>query len=120
MTIDKLSHDQKLALVALIELVTLSDGTISEGEEKQIGLISQKLGEESYRALLDETDSRFSSEADLKAFLETIVDRESREAIYGLVMEEVINSPSVVPQRDLLEWLESHWNVCSREITNDD
>ncbi len=111
MTLTQLSHEQKLALVALLELFTMADGTVSDGEVAQINRIADGLGDEAYRELLDETAERFADVEMLKASLLTINERAARELIYGFVLEEVMSSPSTTPIPDLLEWLRGEWQI---------
>lgn len=115
MTLTELSHDQKLALVALVELFTMADGVVSDGEAAQINKIAEALGDEEYRELLDETETRFADVDMLKASLQTINEQGARELIYGLVMEEVMTSPSTTHGPDLLDWLKAEWNVAVSE-----
>ncbi len=111
MTLTELSHEQKLALVALLELFTMADGTVSDGEVAQINRIADGLGDVAYRDLLDETEERFADVEMLKASLLAINERAARELIYGLVMEEVMNSPSTIPSPELLDWLKEKWEI---------
>ena len=110
MTLSGLSHDQKLGLVALLELFAMSDGVVSESETKQINKIVEGLGDEEYRKLMDEADTQFADVDMLKSWLEAIKERGARELIYGLVMEEVMNAPTTV-HTELLDWLKSEWNI---------
>ena len=50
MTFIELDREQQVALVALVEAVTLSDGYVSEGEEGQISKLADALGNDHYRA----------------------------------------------------------------------
>jgi len=111
MTLTELSHEQKLALVALLELFTMADGTVSDGEVAQINRIADGLGDVAYRDLLDETEERFADVEMLKASLLAINERAARELIYGLVMEEVMHSPSTIPSPELLDWLKEKWEI---------
>jgi len=111
MTLSGLSHDQKLGLVALLELFAMSDGVVSEGETKQINKIVKGLGDEKYRKLIDEADSKFTDVDMLKSWLESIKERGARELIYGLVMEEVMNAPATTPSPELLDWLKAEWDI---------
>ena len=111
MTLSQLDHEQKLALVALLELFTMADGMISEGEAAQINTIAEGLGDVAYRELLDEAETRFADVDMLKESLLTIKERGARELIYGLLLEEVMNSPAVSPSPELLEWLKDAWAI---------
>jgi hypothetical protein len=111
MTLLQLDHEQKLALVALMELFALADGSVSESEESQINQVADTLGDDAYRELLDEAESRFADIDMLKGLLLTIKERGARELIYGMVMEEVMSSPSPVQSPDLLDWLKDEWDI---------
>ena len=111
MTLSGLSHDQKLGLVALLELFAMSDGVVSESETKQISKIAEGLGDEEYRELMNEADSQFADVDMLKSWLEAIKERGARELIYGLVMEEVMNAPTTTHSPELLAWLKDEWEI---------
>ncbi|MBT3192741.1 MAG: hypothetical protein HN341_09330 [Verrucomicrobia bacterium] len=115
MTLSQLSHEQKLALVALLELFTMADGTVSDGEAEQINQIAEELGDAEYRTLLDETETRFEDIEMLKESLLTIRERAARELIYGLLMEEVMNAPTTGHRPELLEWLKAEWAIEVKE-----
>ena len=66
MTISDLSHDQQVALAALLEWVIASDGVVSAAEGQEIGLIAGELGDDTYRALLDEAEARCPDQRALK------------------------------------------------------
>ncbi len=116
MTIDKLSHEEKLGLVALLELVAMSDGTVSDGEIEQINLLAKQLGDDEYRSLLDEADTRFAGVDGLKEFLKDINAPDSQEAIFGFVMEEAQKSPTIGARHGIIDWLASLWGIEIREL----
>jgi hypothetical protein len=111
MELKELTHDEQLALVALVEVVVASDAEVSEDEESFVVRLASTLGDDAYRALIDEADERFSDEAELKAFLATITRQDARELIYGTVLEAAL--PDVIDRHEssLLGWLASTWNV---------
>ena len=111
MTLTGLSHEQKLALVALLELFAMSDGVVSEGEVKQINRIAEGLGDEEYRELMNEADTHFEDVEMLKESLLTIKERAARELIYGILMEEVMSAPTTAHSPELLDWLKSEWDI---------
>jgi hypothetical protein len=117
MTIKELSHEEQIALVALLEAVAITDRDLSEVKEQELGKVAQTLGDEKYRELIAETESRFGDLEDLKPFLKRISNQETRELIYGEVLEEI--GPEAAFDRsesDLLEWLAQTWNI-QTEIT---
>ena len=112
MTMEDLNHEQLVALAALIERITISDGTVSEGEAEEINVLVENLGEQEFRALLDEAEERFEDEDDLKAFFESIEDQEAGELIYGIALDEYMSSPTLEQSTpDLLDWLADTWNI---------
>ena len=112
MTLKELTHEQKLALTALIEAVTISDGNVSDSEEQKINRLMDEFGEENFRALLDEVETRFESREDLYEFLEGFENKEACELIFGTVMDEVMASPSTDGgPTELLDWLAVTWGV---------
>jgi hypothetical protein len=111
MTLEHLSHEQKLALVALLELFTMADGSVSDAEAVNINKIAEALGVDAYRELLDEVETRFADVEMLKASLLTIKERAARELIYGVAMEEVMSTPSATPSPEILDWLRTEWEI---------
>lgn len=116
MKISELTNDQQVALVAVIEAIAMSDGTIDEGEQKTIGQIATELGEDTYRELLRDADKRYPNIDALKQLLETITDQDARETIYGLAMQDAMLSPAINHlQSKMLEWLRENWNITVKE-----
>ena len=111
MTISDLSHEQKLALVALLELFTMADGVVYENELKEINVVANALGDEEYRSLLEEAESHFSDVEMLKASLETIKEREAQELIFGLLLEDVMSAPGIPRSSAMLDWLKDTWKI---------
>ena len=112
MELTELTRNQQLALVALIENITMTDGTVVEGEQQKIGQIAEKLGEDNYRELLNDVDERIKDEDALKQFLLEVADQKARNLIYGAAMEEVMLAPSVSHgQSELLDWLKDKWTI---------
>jgi hypothetical protein len=61
---------------------------------------------------VDEAESQLADPDALKSYLKTLHGQEARDLIYGTVMEEVMNAPSVAHGgSELLDWLRAAWNV---------
>jgi len=90
MELSDLTHDERLALVALVETVVASDATVSEDEQTHIATLAAAFGDEAYRALVTEADERFADEAELKRFLAALMRQEARELIYGTVLDAAL------------------------------
>lgn len=106
-----LTHDERIALVALLELVVESDANVSEGELDEIAAVADELGAEEYRALAAEVDRRFADEDALKTFLRTISRQEAREVIYGAALEAALPEAVGVRESEALDWLAAEWKV---------
>jgi hypothetical protein len=111
MELRELTHDERLALVALLELVVESDRNPADGEVGEIERVIEALGREDYRQLVAEVDRRFPTEAELRAFLPAIVRQEARDLIYGTALDTAIEDGVDVWESKLLEWLAKLWNV---------
>jgi hypothetical protein len=111
MELQDLTHDERIALVALIQAVAGSDAEVSDDEEAQIASIADAFGDEGYRELATEADERFPDEASLKTFLGALRRQEARELIYGTVLATAL--PDVIDRHEssLLGWLATEWNV---------
>jgi uncharacterized tellurite resistance protein B-like protein len=111
MELSDLTHDEQLALVALVEVIVASDATVSDDEQEQIGMIVDAFGDDAYQALADEADERFGDEAALKTFLVGLQRQEARELIYGTALETAL--PDVIDRHEssLLGWLATAWSI---------
>jgi hypothetical protein len=114
MELQDLTHDERLALVALLEVVVASDTEVSEDEVSQIDRIAAAFGDEAYRALADEADERFADEAALKPFLGGIERQEARELVYGTILEAALPDVIDTHESSLLGWLATAWKITVR------
>jgi hypothetical protein len=111
MELRDLSHEERLALVALLEVVLESDRTVSDGEVADIDQVVGELGREEYERLVVEVDQRFPTEDELKAFLPSITRQDARELIYGTVLDTAIEDAVDARESAILDWLAALWNV---------
>lgn len=111
MTLKDLSHDERLALVALTEVAVISDRDISDQEVEQIDAIVEELGEESFHVLAEEAEARFPERAALKSFLGTITRPDARELILGTVLSETLADTLPHEQARFIDWLAKEWKV---------
>jgi len=111
MTINELSHDEKLALVALTEVAVISDRDITDNEVAQVEAIVDELGEDLFHELAEEAESRFSERTALKAFLKTLTNPDARELIYGTVLNENLANTIPHEQAEFMDWLATTWNL---------
>ncbi len=111
MTINELSRDEKLALVALTEVAIISDRDITDIEVAQVEAIVDELGEDLFHELAEEAESRFSERTALKTFLTTITNPDSRELIFGTVLNENLANTIPHEQAQFMDWLSATWNL---------
>jgi uncharacterized tellurite resistance protein B-like protein len=112
-----LRGDERLALVALLKVAVVADGSVSDEEVEEIGEVVDAFGEREYRELVDEVSRRFQSQDDLKTFLETIERPEARELIYAFFLEEAAAEALRGRESEMVAWLGDTWKI---EIEIDD
>ena len=111
MELTDLDPNERLALVALIEATVRADHGVSQQEEEAIADIIDALGEGAYREAVEAADKRFTSEGDLKTFLQGIQREEARNLIYGTVLDLAMSDVVTGSESPLLSWLAATWNV---------
>jgi len=109
-----LTRDERIALVALLEMVVDSATILTDGDVAQVNEIMAAVGEQQYQDAVAEVDRRFRDEAAVKQFLATITRQDARERIYAAVLEAAL--PDSINDREaaLLEWLASEWHTSVR------
>jgi uncharacterized tellurite resistance protein B-like protein len=116
MELTDLTHDEQLALVAVIELVVAADRTVSDDEQAAMARVAAVIGDENYRALAATSDERFADDASLRAFLTGLQRQEARELIYGTVLEVALPDTVDTQESSFLEWLAKAWSITVRIV----
>ena len=111
MELSDLRGDERLALVALLEVAVVADGSVSDDEVGEIRQVVKTFGEDEYRKLVDEVSRRFQTQDDLMTFLETIQRREAQEFIYGFFFGEAAGEALRGREPELVDWLAEVWNI---------
>jgi hypothetical protein len=111
MELSDLRGDERLALVALLKVAVIADGSVSDEEVEEIGDVVDAFGDGEYRELVNEVSRRFQSQDDLKTFLETIKRPEARELIYGFFLEEAAPEAIRGHESELVAWLADAWKI---------
>ena len=111
MELSELDPNERIALVALIKTMALADHAVSSEEEDMLAGLIDEMGEEQYATAIDAADRRFETEAQLKAFLQTIQREEARELIYATALDLAMADVVSGNESPLLRWLASTWNV---------
>ena len=110
-TIASLTADERLALVALIERVLLSERSADEDEADALEAFAEEFGEEEFAALVARAGSDFEDDDRLKAFLGTITDPDARELILGTVVELALVEGVQTGEGEWIGWASEAWNV---------
>ncbi|TMA81369.1 MAG: hypothetical protein E6J72_05675 [Deltaproteobacteria bacterium] len=100
MELGELNEDERIALVALLEMVVASDRDVTLEDLTQI--------------------KRFADDDAARAFLLTIQRQEARELIYETALEAAMADSIGPKESDLLTWLAERWNVPVRFADVDD
>jgi hypothetical protein len=111
MELPDLNQDERTALVGLLKLIVMSDGEVSEGELEHVETLVEAFGDDGYQRSLDTFEQRFSDEESFKKFLKTIGRQESRDLIFGTVLESAGEGALDGAETGLIDWLAQQWNV---------
>ena len=117
MELSDLRGDERLAVVALLKVAVVADGSVSDEEVEEISDVVEAFGQSEYRKLVDEVSRRFQSQADLKTFLETIQRPEARDLIYDFFLEQAAGEALRGRESELVDWLAVVWQL---EVKIDD
>lgn len=111
MDLKDLTHEERVALVALLQLVVDADATASDDELTVLERIAAAAGESAYAEAAQEADERFRDDAALQAFLPSITRQEARELIYGAVLEAALPDAMGAHESTMLDWLAREWGI---------
>lgn len=111
-----LTDDERLALVALLEVVAEADQYVTDDEAQEVRRIVKLLGRKAYEAAAEEADRRFEDKAELRSFLPTIARKEARELIFETVLELALADAPVKAEAEVLDWLRDIWDIDVRVV----
>ena len=113
MELEDLNQDERTALVGLMKMAVMSDGSVSEEELEYVEDLVDAFGEDGYQRTLDAFEKRFTDSDDFKKFLKTVgVGREdARELIFGTVLESAGAEAVEGREAELLDWLAKTWDI---------
>ena len=114
MELKDLTKEERVALVALIELVTEADAVVTNEEANSIDAVVEALGDEAYDEAADEIDRRFDDQMQLREFLPTITRQAARELIYATALEAAMVNSVDPREGELLDWLAGCWGITTR------
>jgi hypothetical protein len=119
MELRELNQDERTALIGLMKLVVMSDGSVSEEELEHVEDLVEAFGEDNYQQTLDAFEKRFMNADSFRMFLRTIGRQDARELIFGTLLQGAGAEAIEGQESELLDWLANTWNV-SIEIADTD
>src|SRR4029079_18453879 len=111
MELEDLNQDERTALVGLMKLIVMSDGSVTEDELEHVESLVDAFGEGEYQRTLEAFEKRFTDEASFREFLRKVGREEAREVIFGTVLEGAGEGALDGQEADLLDWLSKAWNI---------
>lgn len=111
MELSDLNHDERTALIGLMKLTVLSDNDVSEDELEHIETLVEAFGEGEYQRMLDAFEKRFVEVAPFRDFLRGISRKDTRDLIFGTVLEAADEGALEGREADLLDWLSKTWDI---------
>jgi hypothetical protein len=111
MELSDLNQDERTALVGLMKVVVMSDGSVTEDEIEHVESLVDAFGEGEYQRTLDAFEKRFLDEGSFREFLRGIGRQDARELIFGTLLESAGEGALDGGETDLLDWLSKTWNV---------
>ena len=111
MTLQELTRDEQLALVALSEVTVVSNRTVTDTEVAELDSLVHELGEDLFHELAEQAEIRFADRQVLKAFLKGIARPEARELIYGTALTEALADTLPHEESQFLDWLATEWGI---------
>ena len=109
--LEDLNHEERVALLGLMQKVVAADGKVSDGEREEIAMLVDAFGEDGYREAFDEAAANFGDIESLKRFLTNVGRPEAREEIMGVVLEAAIPGAVEGHESELIEWLGKTWGI---------
>ena len=111
MDVAELTSQEQVALMALIDLLILSDGEVSEGEEAHIKMLVDEMGEEDYLDALDEARAWVTDVDDLEDLLRKVKRPEAQEMILAAVLEVALDEGIDAREDELIELAARVWEI---------
>ena len=111
MDLKDLNADERIALVALLEIIVAADRNVSYEELAQIKGVIHGLGDRAYREAVTAADERFDSDDTAYEFIAGIERPEARELIYATALEAAAAHGVAGRESELLTKLQRRWKL---------
>jgi uncharacterized tellurite resistance protein B-like protein len=110
-SLDQLSEEEQLALVALLKLIVRADKELSSPEVQQLQDVARQIGTERWRQLVATARERFRTQRDAKQQAQSISRREAQRAIYKTLVKAAKADELVPAEVAELLWLAKIWQI---------
>ena len=111
MDLKDLTVDERIALVALLEMIVAADRDVSYEELAQIKRVMHALGDRAYREAVTAADERFDSDDAAVEFIADVERPEARELIYETALEAAAAHGVAGRESELLTKLQRRWKL---------
>jgi hypothetical protein len=120
MIISDLNENELIALVGLAKYVIFSDNLLTQEENLKLQALTEKIGLDEFRLLLDKFEKCCPDIDSFRDFLKTIQNQEPREYIYRVIFDlATVDSVDNI-ETSLLSWLEKEWDLNIGIYTSDE
>ena len=111
MELQDLSGDERVVAIALFDKMIRADGTASSGEAGRVAGLAAAFGDEEYQRILGEEQGTIESEDDLWVVVAKVTNQDSRDLIYGKLMECAFEGGLEKAESACLEKLQNLWDI---------
>lgn len=116
MKITDLTHDEKLTLIGLEKTIIQADRTFSSEEAAELKKLAKAMGEEQFKALVDEAKQAFKSLDAIKEQAKKVERPEARQLIYTLLYEMAVPDGLADNEKRVLRWLAKTWQIEGKQV----
>lgn len=111
MELNDLSHNERVVMLALMEFLVEADSAGSSDEAVHVAELASAYGKENYLALLEEARGDRRTEEEFHELVASVESQETRDFIYGKVMECAMDDGIHHRESEFLEWLVNEWDI---------
>ncbi len=121
MELKDLNRTEKMACIALLNVMVITDGASSPEEAKHAAHLAEAFGKDEFLGLVDETNNLVQTKQDLTTLVAEVTDQETRELIFGEILECASEDGIFDGEASWLEWLAEQWEIhVEYEIIDED
>ncbi|HOK02515.1 MAG TPA: TerB family tellurite resistance protein [Spirochaetota bacterium] len=110
--LEKLTHEEKKALIAIARYIVSADGIITSAELDSMNMIAEELGFDDYHDIFNEVDAEITSMEDLKKLIEDLADSKHKKTIIKLAIEISRADANIRDEeKDILVFVADAWDI---------